>query len=220
VARVGLLRRELPRSAHLSKEQVLTDMRGQWQRLAALVGNVDVGEIDAALRVDEWLRTRSPPKEEPSFASPQPVVDRGRLRAARFPWEEYLEGLGLSALETIRPTDAQTIALIDELAGLPLSDLKSFVRIEVMHSAVKLVTGDLREEEDRMDAMLDGRAHGRRVPLRRASTIRWPNSNLGWPDSFWRPLPPPRTKRRLARSSRPTGRASFGALNGLAGLTT
>jgi hypothetical protein len=53
VARVRLASPRTPRSTRLTKDQVRTELRAHLRRLAALAGNVDGGDVNAALRIDD-----------------------------------------------------------------------------------------------------------------------------------------------------------------------
>jgi len=165
VARVRLATPRTSRSARLTKDQVRTELRAHLLRLAALTGDVGGGDVDAALRIDDWLARSTPTKDDSKISSPIPLVPRAELVRRRFPWEPYLTAAGLSLAAPIRPTDPQVMQKFDHLAEQPLADLKSYVRVKVLEASVTFLTQAFLDEDRRFQSeILDGENH-QAIPL-------------------------------------------------------
>jgi len=147
-ARVALGDRELPSKAYADGGRLLPAVRKHWEAIATLVGGIDPSEIDGALRVDRWLPAEEDRYDpyDPTFRL-EPVASRSTLDRARFPWRAYLSGLGLPADAPIHPATSGTLASIDALVRLPLADLRSYLKLQVLEASASYIGMKVLDEE-------------------------------------------------------------------------
>jgi predicted metalloendopeptidase len=150
----------LPPALYTGNQALVFQHSAHWRRLAALSGRLAPGEVNAAAAVDEWLaklaamRPKSPP------GPPGSRLARASLERRRFPWSAYFEGLGLPPSAPLGPVSDRAFDEADELARMPLEDLKSYVRMLLVEVASEFVTEPLLEEEERYhDGIEKGRPH-------------------------------------------------------------
>lgn len=147
--RVAFHDRDLPPEAYAMGGRLLPALRKHWEALATLVGGIAPSDVDAALRIDRWL-----PDEDhydpydPTFRI-EPAIPRSQLESARFPWRDYLSAVGLPSDAAIRPASVDTLARIDALARLPLADLRSYLKLQVVEASAPFIGMKVLDEEVR-----------------------------------------------------------------------
>jgi len=128
-----------------SNQHSVDEQRAHWQRLAANSGAITPDEVEAALRINDWLATSRAEDKDPE---PAPIpVQRGDFARARFPWAAFFAGLRLPESIPLRAADADELARIDRLADLPLADQKSFVRVMMVEGASEYLGTAMLDED-------------------------------------------------------------------------
>jgi predicted metalloendopeptidase len=104
-----------------------------WRQLAVLSGAVATTEVDAASRVDYALASLQPVSADDD-GPPSPEASAEALRRrTQFPWRAYLAAAGVPQTTPLRLARTRDLERVDSLARLPLADLKSYVRVALLH---------------------------------------------------------------------------------------
>lgn len=123
--------------------------RKHWQALVKLVGGISSSEIDGAARVDSWLATSTIKDHSDREAEERPLTPSSVLEKAHFPWRRFFGGLGLPPTTPIRAAGPDELARIDALIRLPLTDLKSSVKVAILERSAEFIGLSAFEEEMR-----------------------------------------------------------------------
>jgi predicted metalloendopeptidase len=104
-----------------------------WRNLAALSGTILAAEADAASRVDFTVATLEPEAKDRGAAAPRSRPAPGLVPGQTvFPWPVYLSAAGVPDTVPIVLGRASDLERVDHLARLPLTDLRSYLRVALL----------------------------------------------------------------------------------------
>ena len=127
--------------AYADNGRLLAEFRTHWQALAAFTGGIAASEIDGSVARRPLARlcreVRMLADSGRPVSSPWPP-GRGWRRLG-FPGAPTWTDSGLSSAAPIRPARPDTLARIDALARLPLTDLRSYLKLLIVERLAEYV---------------------------------------------------------------------------------
>jgi putative endopeptidase len=158
VAALGLNSSIIPRLVYGNSAALVGLFVQHWRDLAALSGVVAASEADAAYRIDLTLARLEPASADADDDASASRSYEELRRPTLFPWRTYLSAAGLSDTVPLTVARSRDLESVDYLARLPLSDLKSFVRVALLHEEQLYLGRDFLEEHHRLMARVTGHA--------------------------------------------------------------